>query len=172
MPSPFRRPKHERRTCERGHPQEPTWDRCPFCTAGDLSGPAPASTGTETAALPQAPEAGRGAVVVPKKEAPARRALAGWLVAIGGELEGDDFRVHVGRNVIGKGGLADIVLRDAYVSERHALLESRNGTCTVTDLESRNGTSVNGRRIDDTVEVKDGDRIALGHTELRYRSLD
>ena len=170
----FRRPKKSPRTCPQGHPQEPTWDKCPFCTAEDLPKDRRAEDGPKGAAATQALEPGRGAVVVSKKKAaPAgRRVLVGWLVALSGEHEGEDFRVHAGRNVLGKGKQADIVIKDAYVSERHATFESKNGACTVTDLDSRNGTFVNGQKVEECATVRDGDRISLGHTELKYRSFE
>lgn len=171
----FRRSKKKPRTCAQGHPQEPTWDKCPFCTADEQPGGSPAAEPeTDTASVTQVPDPGRGAVVVAKKKpvrAP-RRILAGWLVAIGGEHEGQDFRVHVGKNVLGKGAHSDIALKDAYISERHATFESKNGECTVTDLGSRNGTFVNGQRITGSQAVRDGDRISLGHTELKFRSFE
>jgi len=171
----FRRTKKkEPRTCAQGHPQEPSWEKCPFCTAEDLPRERAgngADTGASSPAVTSDP--GRGAVVVPRKNKPAAKSvLAGWLVAVGGEQEGDDFRVHLGKNVLGKGPQADIVIKDAYVSERHAMLESRNGKCTIVDLDSKHGTFVNGRRIAEPSGVADGDRITLGHTELKYRSFE
>jgi hypothetical protein len=171
---PFRRRKKSPRTCPQGHPQEPTWDKCPFCTAKGIPKESRTEDTPAPPAAPQIPETGRGAVVVSKKKrAPAaRRALAGWLVAISGEHEGEDFRLHVGRNVLGKGTQADIVIKDAYISERHASFESKNGTCTVTDLDTRHGTLVNGRKISGPENVADGDRISIGHTELKFRSFE
>jgi len=171
----FRRTqKKEPRTCRQGHPQESSWETCPFCTADDLPRERAGNgteTGTSSPALSSDP--GRGAVVVPRKKRPApSSALAGWLVAVSGEQEGDDFRVHLGKNVLGKGLQADIVVKDAYVSERHAVFESRDGECTIVDLGSKHGTFVNGQRIAEPSRVADGDRINLGHTELKYRSFE
>lgn len=170
----FRRSRKAPRTCPRGHPQEPTWDRCPFCTAEQLPPETEAENGDVPPPAPRSTDRNRGAaVIVERKKLPAgRRALAGWLVAVSGEHEGEDFRVHVGRNVLGKGAQADIVIKDAYVSERHAAFESRNGAATVTDLDSKHGTFLNGRRIEEPEVVRDGDRISLGHTELKFRTFE
>jgi hypothetical protein len=159
------------RTCPEGHPQEDTWEQCPFCTADGLPG-GRAESHPELAdeTEPAPPEPGKGAVVVPKKKPKVERALTGWVVAVSGEQEGEDFRILAGRNVLGKAATVDIVLKDSWVSERHAVLESQNGTYRLSDLESRHGTFVNGERIAEPHAVSDGDRIRLGRTELKFRS--
>lgn len=52
--------------------------------------------------------------------------------------------------------------RDLSVSARHALISLDAGRWWVRDLESRNGTYLNGRRITDPVALSDQDRIAFG----------
>jgi serine/threonine-protein kinase len=52
---------------------------------------------------------------------------------------------------------------DPYVARRQFLLEINPPRCRLTDLDSRNGTFLNGVRIK-TTEVADGDRIAIGQT--------
>jgi pSer/pThr/pTyr-binding forkhead associated (FHA) protein len=53
------------------------------------------------------------------------------------------------------------VFGDDTVSRHHARLELRDGRWFLVDLDSSNGTLVNGRRVHD-VEVRPGDRIRLG----------
>ena len=50
---------------------------------------------------------------------------------------------------------------DDTVSRHHARLELRDGRWFLLDLESSNGTTVNGRRVHEA-EVRAGDRIELG----------
>ncbi|MFM1867555.1 MAG: hypothetical protein RL591_963 [Planctomycetota bacterium] len=57
-------------------------------------------------------------------------------------------------------------LTDSTVSRRHAELTPDDGRWTLRDLGSRHGTRVNGVRIAGAVEVRAGDRIAVGDTEL------
>jgi signal transduction histidine kinase len=57
-------------------------------------------------------------------------------------------------------------LTDGTVSRRHAELTPDDGRWTLRDLGSRHGTRVNGVRIAGAVEVRAGDRIAVGDTEL------
>jgi hypothetical protein len=59
----------------------------------------------------------------------------------------------------------DVVLDDRRVSRRHAEIRLRLGRYTLYDLQSTNGTFVNGRRVAEVV-LGDGDRILIGGTEL------
>ena len=73
--------------------------------------------------------------------------------------------------VIGRAGDANVVVNDAEVSRRHARLESENGIVYVRDLESRNGTFLNGRRVREAIEVRKGDEIDVGATRLVVEEL-
>jgi pSer/pThr/pTyr-binding forkhead associated (FHA) protein len=70
--------------------------------------------------------------------------------------------------VLGRGAEADLRLPDTGVSRRHAELHLQDGTVTLVDLSSTNGTTVNGRRVD-RARLTDGDRIGVGATVLVYR---
>ena len=54
-----------------------------------------------------------------------------------------------------------LVFADDTVSRHHARLELRDGRWFLVDLDSSNGTLVNGRRVRDS-EVRAGDEIQLG----------
>ena len=75
-----------------------------------------------------------------------------------------------GDAVIGRGVTADLVLDDGTVSRRHALLTWANGECRVADLETGNGTYVNGRRIREPTRLGEGDSVGVGRMRLRYAS--
>jgi len=62
----------------------------------------------------------------------------------------------------------DLTLRDGTVSRRHALLKHTGGGYQLVDLESTNGTFVNGRRIRGAATLRNGDQIRLGARELRF----
>lgn len=66
---------------------------------------------------------------------------------------------------IGRDPQSDLVLDDRRVSRRHAEIRLRLGRYTLYDLQSTNGTFVNGRRVAEIV-LSDGDRIAIGGSEL------
>jgi serine phosphatase RsbU (regulator of sigma subunit) len=72
--------------------------------------------------------------------------------------------------VIGRGSTADLVLEDGTVSRRHAVLTCTNDECVVSDLETANGTFVNGSRIAGPTPLADGDELRLGRMMLRFRS--
>lgn len=81
-------------------------------------------------------------------------------------LEGHDTFL-VGRTSDSHFRLSDEV---AYASRRHFLLEVNPPRCRLIDLDSRNGTMLNGVRVD-TAEVKDGDEIAIGITKFNVAFL-
>jgi FHA domain len=75
-------------------------------------------------------------------------------------------RVELGQEVaIGRQD-ADLVVEDPEVSRRHAVLRRSGGSVIVEDLDSTNGTFVNGERIRNPVTVGPGDQVRVGRTTL------
>ncbi|HSM55130.1 MAG TPA: FHA domain-containing protein [Candidatus Sulfomarinibacteraceae bacterium] len=72
---------------------------------------------------------------------------------------------------IGRAASNTIVLEDNYVSNEHALLMLRGQQWWVEDLNSRNGTLLNGIRLSDTTVVSPGDVITIGSTRLKMEQL-
>lgn len=71
------------------------------------------------------------------------------------------------RTTIGRASDNDVVLNDISVSGRHAvILKIASGTA-IEDLDSTNGTKVNGQPVR-THFLNDGDWIELGHYKLQY----
>ena len=68
---------------------------------------------------------------------------------------------------LGRSMTSDIILSDARVSRNHARLDLGITGCIITDLNSSNGTRVNGVRVE-RAELKPGDTIHIGNTQLRY----
>jgi hypothetical protein len=66
---------------------------------------------------------------------------------------------------IGRDPQSDIVVHDRRVSRKHAEIRLRLGRFTLYDLQSTNGTYVNGRRVTEVV-LADGDRVSIGGTEI------
>ena len=60
----------------------------------------------------------------------------------------------------------DVVLDDLSVSRRHARLVFRDGHWVIQDLESTNGTRVNGVRVG-RCELHPGDHVDVGDERLR-----
>ena len=61
-----------------------------------------------------------------------------------------------------------VVLDDRTVSRLHALFERLPGGWTVRDLGSRNGTFLNGTRINELTVLRPGDRVRLGSAEVTF----
>lgn len=72
---------------------------------------------------------------------------------------------------VGRGAGCEIPLDDARVSRRHARIESREGRWLVADLGSKNGVSVDGRRVAGPVELPDACWLSLGGLLARFERL-
>jgi adenylate cyclase len=72
---------------------------------------------------------------------------------------------------IGRGQNNGLVLDDGFVSTNHAELRFENGDYVLKDLDSTNGTLLNGTPVTEKV-LAEGDRITIGHYELLFRSAD
>jgi Nif-specific regulatory protein len=70
-------------------------------------------------------------------------------------------------NRIGRGTDNAIVLGDPLCSRVHAIISQNDGVWRVNDGDSRNGTFVNGQKIDDAV-LGDGHYIRVGSTEFTF----
>jgi Protein of unknown function (DUF3662)/FHA domain len=81
--------------------------------------------------------------------------------------------VNSSRVVVGRSRECDLRIEDANVSRRHVEIVQESPTVwVVEDLGSTNGTEVNGRPLAGRARLDDGDRIAIGSTELVFgRSL-
>lgn len=73
------------------------------------------------------------------------------------------------RALAGRSSDMDILLDDTFVSAKHALFEVSEGSFSVEDLRSTNGTLVNGTAITEATLLKAGDRIAIGDTVFEVR---
>jgi pSer/pThr/pTyr-binding forkhead associated (FHA) protein len=69
---------------------------------------------------------------------------------------------------IGRGEFCEILLNDPLVSEKHARVVYSNGSFWVEDAGSRNGTFVNGRRIERRSILQDGYLLRVGSSMFRF----
>jgi hypothetical protein len=80
------------------------------------------------------------------------------------------FELPDGRTVIGRSSNADLVIDgDKAVSRWHADIERVGGVWVVRDLDSANGTEVNGEKIFAPHPLRIGDEIRVGDTSLCFR---
>lgn len=74
--------------------------------------------------------------------------------------------------VLGRSSDAGVPLADPEASRRHATLQAAAGALYVTDLGSRNGTFLNGKRLgSEGIELKVGDHIDVGNTRLEVAEI-
>lgn len=64
--------------------------------------------------------------------------------------------------LVGRDESCGLLVDDASVSRRHAAIRRQGDALTVVDLESRNGTTVNGRRITGSRALRPGDELRFG----------
>jgi len=96
------------------------------------------------------------------------RASVPTLIVIDGEDAGRRLPL-VGKTQfrIGRSVTSDLKLVDGKISREHCLIEAVRDHHIVIDLESANGTIVNGEKVKKTV-LREGDFLRLGFTMLRY----
>ncbi|WP_246637626.1 FHA domain-containing protein [Crassaminicella profunda] len=69
---------------------------------------------------------------------------------------------------IGRKKRNDVVINDPFISNEHLKITLDEGEYFVEDLDSANGTYLNGDRIMDIIKLKNGDRIKFGQAEFLY----
>lgn len=74
-----------------------------------------------------------------------------------------------GEHIAGRDADCSLVVDGTTVSRRHARITVADGAATIEDLESTNGTHVNGTRISAPTRLVPGDEFALGSELLRVR---
>ena len=103
------------------------------------------------------------------------------LAPVAGELnlaviEGPDAgkQIAIDRPIlIGRDPQSDFVLEDGEVSGQHArITPSPDGTATVEDLESTNGTFVNQNELEGPSHLDPGDELLVGVSVLQLRTAD
>jgi hypothetical protein len=137
-----------------------------------------ASGGARTSAAPAADSmiltpaaakaAGLGSAARGSAAASQRRAVH-LVVQRSPSLEaGAEFPVGSTPVTVGRGDQNDLVLDgDEFASSRHARIEARGDGIWVQDLDSTNGTFVNGARVVGAERMSPGDVLRVGETDLR-----
>ncbi|KYH32525.1 FhaA domain-containing protein [Neomoorella mulderi] len=90
------------------------------------------------------------------------------LTVIAGPDAGRTFLLRPGKQVLGRHPACDFILTDEQVSRRHCQLEESHDRVLVTDLGSRNGTLVNGKKVERAF-LNPGDRMQVGRTVLELQ---
>ncbi|HET7439929.1 MAG TPA: sigma 54-interacting transcriptional regulator, partial [Terriglobales bacterium] len=89
------------------------------------------------------------------------------LVGISGPLKESVFELPTGDVSVGRDPLNLLSINDPSVSRRHCLLSYEGADVKVRDLESRNGTQINGVSIKEQI-IKHGDQVAIGDSAFLF----
>jgi pSer/pThr/pTyr-binding forkhead associated (FHA) protein len=86
-----------------------------------------------------------------------------------GGFEGMTYALEAEETLIGRNPNTDITLLDEGISREHALILYDEGEdrYTIEDLQSTNGTKVNGKRVR-SAELHPGDTLQIGSTEFEF----
>jgi DNA-binding winged helix-turn-helix (wHTH) protein len=96
--------------------------------------------------------------------APPGRVFPGYAVVRNTE----EFLLAEGSNLLGRDPAARVYIDHSSVSRRHARIVVNTDGVTLEDLDSRNGTFLNGRRVSAPEAIQDGALIGLGPIALRF----
>ncbi len=69
---------------------------------------------------------------------------------------------------IGRSNQNNIAIKDPYISKQHMRIVEDEGDFYLEDLNSANGTFINGDRVMDAVRLENGDSIRLGQIEFLF----
>ena len=91
------------------------------------------------------------------------------LACIKGDNRGDEFAIAEGTNVIGRAASCNVTLFDKKSSREHCHIHKRGRYYSVEDLDSTNGTLLNGKKLTPgkNVSMKMNDQLRIGKTVLQ-----
>ena len=96
--------------------------------------------------------------------------VVGFLYVMEGNQKGDIIKLYAGRNTIGTSSECAIILDDPNLTTKHASVRYEDGTYIVRDLDSRDGTFVNGEEIV-KMELTENEEILVGNTKMKFKRL-
>lgn len=88
------------------------------------------------------------------------------LKVLQGSNAGKEISIAKSKFLIGRGDDCSLRPNSDTISRRHCVLITREGHLYVRDLKSRNGTLINGERIEDERRLKPGDHLKVGKLEF------
>jgi pSer/pThr/pTyr-binding forkhead associated (FHA) protein len=149
--------------------------RLPADSAGDPFAQAPAAAPVAAAPAPQvsSPNAPTSQIrpSAPAAPAPPAPTLGNStrLVITSGPKEGLEIELPREQLTIGRSGESGLVIRDDYTSTHHARLMLWNNGWVVQDLDSTNGTYLDGKRVTVPTPIPNNTPIKIGTTTFELR---
>ena len=89
------------------------------------------------------------------------------LIVQGPEGEPKTYVIEAPETLIGRNTTADVQILDRAISRDHSTITWEDDHYVVEDLQTTNGTRVNGKRIR-SVTLEDGDQIQVGRSVLTF----
>ncbi len=89
-----------------------------------------------------------------------------YLIVIAGPHVGKMFKIEKEETMVGRSSRADLFVQDVGISRMHARIFSQGSDVFVEDLQSANGTYLNGNIVTSQQRLQDGDKITLGSTTI------
>ena len=93
--------------------------------------------------------------------------MAVVLRVIGGKNDGREIAIAVPRFIIGRGETAHLRPASDLVSREHCAIEVNEDQVTIFDLDSRNGTFVNGNQLTQPHIARSGDSVRIGRLQFQ-----
>ena len=90
------------------------------------------------------------------------------LLVIEGAEQGRMFELNTPSITVGRAAPSEIVLRDVEISRKHCSIHEEAGALYIADLNSTNGTFVDGQRVTSQTKLTDGCRVRVGRHQLKY----
>lgn len=97
--------------------------------------------------------------------------VTGWLVCMNGGEKGCDYRLHAGKNFIGRSQGMDVMLTDdkSIARDKHcSVLYDPKGNEFYVTSENANTVYLNGELLTEAHKLKQGDEIKVGETKLKF----
>lgn len=103
-------------------------------------------------------------------EGVASEAPATKLVVTAGEKAGVEIALAGRQLTIGRAGDSDLIVDDEYASTHHAKLVFINGDWMIQDLDSTNGTFLDGQKVTTPMVVPQNTQVRVGQTTFELRA--
>jgi pSer/pThr/pTyr-binding forkhead associated (FHA) protein len=113
----------------------------------------------------------KNVVVLKNFEVPKHEGVHVRLICLTGSNKGQAYLLSGLRIVIGRGDNVDIKLDDIKSSREHAEITKVGASYILSDLKSQNGTVLNEDKVTQK-ELKDGDKIIIGQTVLKFSKVE
>lgn len=134
--------------------------------------PSPIGTAADSARRPEPVQAPDPSPLRPEPPplAPAAEGTLASLIVQKGQLKGHRFPIRVPIVNVGRAEYNDIVVPDPSVSSAHAKIQLREGIWMVVDLDSTNGTFVDGDRVSGDAPIAPGAVLRFGEISVVFES--